>query len=95
MANLNMLDGINQAKERNELTIGVYFYFSKAFDTVNHSILLQKLNHYGIRGLPLKWISSYLENRSQFTTYNGVQRKIKKINCGVPQEINIRTFIIV
>ena len=61
-----------------------YFDFKKAFVTVNHKILLDKLNHYGIRGLALDFFTSYLKNRQQFVFANGVQSKMQ-ITCGVPQ----------
>ena len=58
---------------------------SKAFDTIDHQILLKKLFHYGIRGLPLKLFESYLSNRKQFVMVNGVKSKYNEVNCGVPQ----------
>jgi hypothetical protein len=57
----------------------------KAFDTLNHSILLLKLEHYGIRGAPLKWFESYLTNRKQYVFYNGVSSETLNVTCGVPQ----------
>ena len=51
-------------QEENKLTIGVFIDMSKAFDTLSHDILLRKLQKYGIRGTPLKWFESYLEDRS-------------------------------
>ncbi|KAL9967850.1 hypothetical protein ACROYT_G026148, partial [Oculina patagonica] len=58
---------------------------SKAFDTVNHEILFDKLYHYGIRGLALEWVKSYFNERSQFVEYNGLRSTPHKIRCGVPQ----------
>ena len=58
---------------------------AKAFDSVNHDILLQKLEKYGIRGLALKLFKSYLSNRSQFGKVDGVKSSLIEILCGVPQ----------
>ena len=60
-------------------------YFSKAFDTINHDILFGKLDHYGVRGVALKWIKDFLSNREQFVIYNGIKSKSRGITCGVPQ----------
>lgn len=58
----------------------------KAFDTVNHPILLNKLYHYGIRGQPLKWFENYLSNRKQYTICNDKKSKLLALNdYGVPQ----------
>ena len=56
---------------------------SKAFDTVNHEILFDKLYHYGIRGLALEWVKSYFNERSQFVEYNGLRSTPHKIRCAV------------
>ena len=57
----------------------------KAFDTVNHDILCDKLNYYGLRGNVNKLIQSYLTNRKQFVSINGQDSEIRDINCGVRQ----------
>ena len=57
----------------------------KAFGTVNHSILLQKLEHYGIRDNALQWFKSYLNERSQYVIVNGDASDVRPITCGVPQ----------
>ena len=63
----------------------MFLDFSKAFDTVNHAILLQKLEQYGIRGLPLKWFDSYLSNRKQYVSIQNSKSSEQTIICGVPQ----------
>ena len=55
------------------------------FDTVNHGILLKKLKHYGVRGHPLKWFTSYLTGRKQYTKVNNTDSQITDIFYGVPQ----------
>ena len=60
-------------EKENKYTCAMYLDLSKAFDMVNHKILLQKLQHYGVRGLPLKLIQNYLYNRKQYTMVNGVK----------------------
>jgi retron-type reverse transcriptase len=65
--------------------MGIFIDFSKAFDTVNHKILLDKLAHYGIRGIANDWVGSYLKDRQQFCTYMGKESTMKFMKCGVPQ----------
>ena len=57
----------------------------KAFDTVDHEMLLLKLENLGIRGLALEWLRSYLTQRLQYVFYNGAKSKEKTLMCGVPQ----------
>ena len=63
----------------------VFIDLQKAFDTVNHSILLQKLQHYGVRGTALNWFSYYLTDRKQYVSANGHTSDHLKISCWVPQ----------
>lgn len=67
------------------ITSGVFLDFSKAFDTVDHKILLQKLQHFGIRGNALSWYQSFLANRKQFIEIDNNKSETKLINIGVPQ----------
>ena len=64
----------------------VFFDLQKAFDTVDHGILLSKLCHYRIRGSANKWFESYLANRNQFVSINGFESSTSSIKCGAPQE---------
>jgi retron-type reverse transcriptase len=85
MAVMEMHDKISEARDNNYFSMGVFFDLSKAFDTVNHKILLKKLEHYGIRGVCLNWLTDYLRNRRQCVSYNGHVSQISDITCGVPQ----------
>ena len=68
-----------------KLVDGVFLNFSKAFDTVNHKILLSKLYHCGLRGIPLNWFENYLHNRTQFVKIGSIQSSPETIACGTPQ----------
>ena len=68
---------------------GVFIDLKKAFDTVNHDILLHKLEHYGIRESVLAWFKSYLSDRKQYIHLNGVDSEMKGITCGVPPRFSI------
>lgn len=59
---------------------------SKASDTVNHHIILQKHEHYGIRGIVYDWLKSYLNNRKQFVSLGSVESELKNVSCGAPQD---------
>ena len=85
MALLALMDELTKALENKDYVVGIFLDFSKAFDTVNHIILLHKLYHYGVRGSALLWFESYLSGRKQYVTYNGVASTVKTIECGVPQ----------
>ena len=63
----------------------VFVDLKKAFDTLDHDILLGKLSHYGIRNTEHKWFSSYLANRQQCCRVNGITSNVENIICGVPQ----------
>src|ERR1051325_8142231 len=85
MALQDMYDKITTSLDLSEHCMAVFIDLSKAFDTMNHSILFRKLEHYGIRGLALDWIKSYLANRKQFVSLNQISSTMKNITCGVPQ----------
>ena len=78
-------DKIQRAIENKLYSCGIFLDLSKAFDTVNHSILLAKLEHYGIHGLPNEWFRSQLTNRQQFISVNNLDSDPLQITCGVPQ----------
>jgi len=79
MAIIQLVDKINSAVERNKTTIGIFLDLSKAFDTIDHNILLYKLEHYGFRGIVLEWFKDYLSNRTQYVSYNKCESQSKQI----------------
>ena len=82
---LNIVERIRKSLDSGDFACGVFVDFAKAFDTVDHSILISKLNHYGIRGKANEWFRSYLSNRSQFVSISSTESSIKIIPHGVPQ----------
>ena len=82
---VNLTDSLFSAINKQETCMAVFIDLKKAFDTVNHSILLKKLHHLGIRGDLLLWISNYLHDRFQRTFANNVLSDVLPVKCGVPQ----------
>lgn len=85
LALIELIEKITFATEKKQHTVGVFIDLSKAFDTINHSLLLSKSYNYGIRGPAHQWLKSYLNNRQQFVQINGQRSDLKDIICGVPQ----------
>ena len=85
LALTDIYDQFQNNLDDGKITCGVFMDLAKAFDTVNHSILLTKLDRYGIRGNALHLIQSYLENRAQFVQINNHVSMNKTIMSGVPQ----------
>ena len=71
--------------ENGFITMGIFLDLSKAFDTINHQILLTKLHHYGIRGKAHNWFASYLLNRQQYSEYEDAKSSSQILQHGVPQ----------
>ena len=82
---ITVVEKITSSLDNGDLVIGVFLDLKKAFDTVDHQILLRKLYLYGIRGNILKRFEIFLSDRSQYVTYDGMQSKVLPIKCGVPQ----------
>ena len=85
MAVLDFVDEISKAIDNDMYTVGIFMDLSKAFDTIDHGILLQKLYHYGFRGVSNEWFCNYLNNRKQFVQFNSAKSTTEGISCGVPQ----------
>ena len=82
---VSITERIKSLLDDTQFVCGIFIDLEKAFDTVNHDILCDKLNYYGLRGNVNNLIKSYLTNRKQFVSINGQDSQIKNITCGVPQ----------
>ncbi len=78
LALIEIVDYILEDLQNGKYVAGIYLDLSKAFDTIDHKILINKLNHYGIRGTALNWFSSYLVNQQQFTYINKTSSNTKQ-----------------
>ena len=76
---------IQSAFDNNQFTCGVFICLQKSFDTVDHKLLLSKMNHYAIKGISYDWFKSYLTNRQQFTTVINKQYELSSTEFGVPK----------
>ena len=81
----SLTEKIRVALDTGNFACGIFVDFQKAFDTVDHEILLQKLDYYGVRGTANNWFRSYLTNRQQFVSINGFDSTYKPMKYGVPQ----------
>ena len=79
------IDSVTKSLASNKHVLGIFIDLSKAFDTLDHDILLNKLNSYGIRGTALTLLKSYLTNRKQYVMYNDVPSETMDVKFGVPQ----------
>ena len=85
IALMTLMDKFIESLDKGKYIMGIFLDFSKAFDTVDHEILLRKIYHYGIRGFAYDWFYSYLSDCKQYVTYNGFSSATKCVTCGVPQ----------
>ena len=85
LALIETVDSIRRLIDQGNYVLGIFVDLTKAFDTVDHEILLYKLDNYGIRGHANLFFRSYLSGRKQFTSANGIDSNMSEINCGVPQ----------
>ena len=84
-AALELIDRIITQLDKDEIPINIYLDLSKAFDTIDHIILIDKLKYYGVHGTNLNLFSSYLENRKQYPEIDNIKSNMLQITTGVPQ----------
>ena len=86
LASIELIDRITQDLDKGKIPISIFLDLSKAFDTLDHGILLQKLNYYGIKSVELKLFQDYLQNRTQYVSYDKTNSDMCRISTGVHQE---------
>ena len=82
---ITLVERVTKALDTGKYVVGVFIDLQKAFDTIDHGILLRKLELYGIKRNLLNWFKSYLSYRSQYVEYNNTISERKYIHHGVPQ----------
>jgi retron-type reverse transcriptase len=82
---VKFMNYVNTALNNKEHAIAIFCDLRKAFDTVDHKILLSKMSKLGIKGVELQWFRSYLTDRKQFVSINGKSSNLRDILIGVPQ----------
>ena len=85
LAALHLVNDLTKQMDTGKVPTNIYIDLSKAFDTLDHSILLDKLNYYGIRGIAYNLLHSYISNRYQYVDFNGSISSTKVVDTGVPQ----------
>ena len=83
---MKLVDYLTHNMDTNKIPTSIYLDLSKAFDTLSFDILLTKYKHYGITGVPLKLLTSYIKNKYQYVIYNGKTSNLLEIRTGIPQE---------
>ena len=86
-------ENIRKALDDGYIGCGVFVDLQKAFNTVDHQILLAKFNHYGIHGVSNEWFKSYLSNRNQYVSINGYESGLAILSCGVLQGSVLGLFL--
>ena len=87
MAVLKLIDDISNEVNNKLYSIGIFIDLSKAFNTIDHSLLIKKLQHYGVRGIVADWFVSYLANRSQYVKIDDTSIVLLNVSCGVPKNL--------
>ena len=82
---VTLIENISDALDNNDFSIAIFLDLRKAFDTINHDILLDKMFFYGVRGIVFDWVKNYLSNRDQYVSYDDEDSAKQPIKCEVPQ----------
>ena len=82
---MDLVEEITSSIDVEKISIGVFIDLKKAFDTVNHTLLIDKLEYYRIRGIAQEWLKSYLKDRKQFVQIDECASTLLNVTCGVPQ----------
>ena len=82
---ISLTENIRKNLDEGNIGCGIFVDLQKAFDTVEHDILLSKLEHYGIPSLANEWFKSYFSNRKQYVSINGYDSNLVDVKFGVPQ----------
>ena len=85
MALVDLVDRVSKEIDSGQLSLGIFIDLSKAFDTIDHTILINKLPYFGIRGIVKDLLLSYITNRKQYVQIGSINSKILPLKCGVPQ----------
>ena len=91
---INITENIRKALDDGNIVCGIFVDLEKAFDSVDHQILLAKLNHHGICGISNDWFKLYLFNLNQYVSINGFDSGLAALSCGVPQRSVLRPLLI-
>ena len=82
---MELTDKVLKDIDDKHITLAIFMDLSKAFDTLDHGILIRKLAHYGRNGIALEWFTSYLTGRTQYVEIDGVYSNILSLSTVVPQ----------
>ena len=91
---INLTETIREELDKGNFACGIFVDFQKAFDTVDHNILIQKLRHYGIRGTANDWFASYLNNRKQYVSINGFNSDLLTYQLWRASRLNFRSLTV-
>ena len=85
LALIEFIDRVRRLMDQGNYVLSIFIDFTKAFDTVDHDILLDKMDRIGIRGHANDFFRTYLKTRQQYTEINGCKSSLRNVSCGVPQ----------